>query len=175
MSDDLKDTGPSDLRGNSLHAKLADGPYARPVKEYVNRRAVPLDEQKRSPTASEGAQTLSSLRGKGLDPAMVKGQVERPKGLREGGSYNLVEKPHIDALLSTGYIIIYNELERLYLKSQTDEGLTPTESKMFAEYVKATRQLATEEREQRAADKADSMMDDELMAAAEAVLSGQKG
>jgi hypothetical protein len=173
MSDDLKDEGPNGFSNRSLHAKLADE-HGQPVIEYTNRRTVPLSPAKRAPTASEGAQTLSSLRGRGLTPELVKGDVARPKGLSEGGRYNLVEKPHIDALLSTGYVIIYNELERLYLKSQTNEGLTPTESKMFAEYVKATRQLATEEREQRAADKADSMMDDELIEAAMAVITGSE-
>ena len=169
MSDDTDGVGPRGLSDRSLHAKLTDE-HGQARKEHRNRRMVPLDAEDRAVTAADAARSLSSLRGRGLDPIKVKGDREAPKGLREGGTYNLVEKPHIDALLTQGYVIIYNELERLFIKSQTDEGLSSTESKMFEGYVKSIRALATEEREQREADKADKMADDELIKAASDLL-----
>lgn len=84
--------------------------------------------------------------------------------LAKGFAPGLVRKPHIDGIMNSAYIILHQELERLLAKSQR-EGLTATEAQTLERYISSLKKLASEEREQRTADRLEDMSDEELQKA----------
>lgn len=141
-------------------------PYGEPEVEE-DSRVKPLSNE----TSLDHLSRPSPSRQITVEAVKGKEDLEAKKKLVVAGfAPGMVKKPHVDALLNRGYNTIYNELERLFLKSTHEDGLTATETKQFAEYIKTLKMMASEEREQRKADRIEDMTHDELRELASAIL-----
>lgn len=111
----------------------------------------------------EYPQPLSKLStGTTITQMLVKGKDETALILKRGFEGGLVERPHMDSLLTASYNIVMTQLDKLLARVATGEVLDSTEARTLGEYVKMIRQLGSEEREQRRADKMNEMSDKDL-------------
>ncbi len=119
------------------------------------------EEQEASVKPLEAHSNMSKLVGGTISPEMVKASSLDKAVLERGLAGGLVEKPHMDALLSTGYFIIYKNLVYLLEKSLR-EKLDATETRQLESYLKLVRTLGQEERDQRTADGLAAASNEEL-------------
>lgn len=124
------------------------------------------DDAPEEVTLAKENNTLEELSGGAISEDMVKAKSLNAQVLERGFAGGLVERPHMDALLSTGYLVIYKQLQKLLEKSLREEELSATETKQLDSYLKLVRTLGMEERDQRAADELSKLSDDELKAIA---------
>lgn len=124
------------------------------------------DDEPITTTLATAENTLDELEsGAKLTTAALQ-TPSRDHQIRERGfAGGLVQRPHMDALLSAGYAAIYREIEKLMEKSAREKDpLTATETKQLESYLKLIRTLGMEERDQREADKFGEMTEKQLRA-----------
>ena len=102
---------------------------------------------------------------------------ERPAvlELRKTLGAGLVRRPHIDTVLTDAYSVLSSQLAKLREKVDLGYELDRDDVRNFAALTEALARLAKEEREQRAADKLDTLSDEELLAMAQEAEKALKG
>lgn len=115
----------------------------------------------------EKAEQATKLDHAYVEAADLVGDTEKVRRFRRaGGPGTIVRKPHVDALLSSGYVAVWEELKRLQEKS-TGEGLDEDEIRRLGKLVDSFAKLHKVEIDQSKQETYDELSNEELLALAD--------
>lgn len=95
----------------------------------------------------EKAEQAKNLAQVPIEPELVRGDPDKGRRFRKaGGAGHAVRKPHLDALLASGYTTAYEELKRLETEAKIRQ-LDADEVRRYVQLVDAVSKLGRVEKE----------------------------